>query len=224
MENIVIDASSGFKGAQSGEDAKPFANPKDYSVFLKVERKNRHYAGMGSLLSPNILLTAYHVVKDQEALYVDGYKVNILGQYHDKVNDIAILVLDRNFGIPPLTISNEHPEHWEEHVIASYRQENNRWEKDRLRYDSYYQPKLSAPFGSQKLSKKGYKFFSVHARGGYSGSPVINEQGQVVSIAAMVENLGEQNVVIGPTKDALKKAINAAFKKFRRKMPSLEFF
>lgn len=210
------DARPFYEGSSSNTDA--YENPENYAVSLK--RSEGGY-GMGFLIAPNILVTSNHSIMNlkENSLTLNGKPTRIIDMHRDFENDIAVLFLENPVQASVLCLATKPPYKGQKHIAAAYitdkTTKRTKWEKDKLIYkgSNIFEALFSI------IKDTPYNFEVFKARKGYSGTPIINNKGHVVSIVISgVTTVAGYNISAqGPSIEVLRKTIDRAIAVFDKK-------
>lgn len=186
------DGESGQAQSSAGNSVGPGGDPKpsggdDLSALRRkvlpslVIIRTKTGRGTGFLLGQNLVATARHVVaggSEATAVLYNGEHTAIVEQVAcDAANDAAILRIETKTALQPLQLAWESPAVGEK--VASFQPGGGELQGKILQMPSGLDRTASAV--------PGFLPTTLNAVPGWSGSPVVNLQGQVVGIIAVLD-------------------------------------
>jgi S1-C subfamily serine protease len=157
--------------------------------FVKIETITTEYASTGSGViihhsnnSKTFILTAGHICDPNTVAMrvLDLYenKYNILSSIRSNEDDLCILIADGNINGKDIKIAESQPEIGE-HVYNISAPRSLHSPNMSLMFDGYYQGQVSI-----SEEKNNMNIYSIVGMGGSSGSPVFNEDWELIGIVS----------------------------------------
>lgn len=139
-------------------------------------------------LRPNLVFTCYHVIKNRKPVYFItnyGKSHNIELVYADTVNDLAVLEsIDSIHSDFYLIEKNDSINVYDSIFIKGYNYDSSLLKTDKC-FKSEHRRVISS-FGIKGRHNKPIQYFGFESRekigGGFSGSPVINNNGKIIGL------------------------------------------
>jgi len=182
---VVFGTSCGCVTLSSLNDFKNA--PRD--SFVKIESVTSEYASTGSGViihhsdnSKTFILTAGHIcdpnIIAMRVLDLYENKYNILSSIRSNEDDLCVLIADGNINGRDIKIADSEPE-IADHVYNISAPRSLHGPNMSLMFDGYYQGRMSIP-----EEKYDMNIYSIVGMGGSSGSPIFNENWELIGIVS----------------------------------------
>lgn len=205
---IIITLLVWYANSMTTEQTIEIKNNSIFKVVVYAQENEPTSEGTAFAIDYNTILTNYHVVKYPQKILLfnqNGVEIEAKLKAYDVKTDLAILEISTNINLNILPLSNENVQVNDIVYVAN----KGRIEKGKIKGTMKTLP------GYNESILKYFQITNILVENGSSGSPVLNENGEVVSIVSAKIKINDELITYAiPIVDAkvvidsIKKNIN----------------